>query len=79
MCPIQCASRHPLANGVSPLIAKPYSAPRRAVWELHEVSAKNYRRLRYGYAATIHKAQGTTVDAAWMLAHHGEQTVAGYG
>jgi ATP-dependent exoDNAse (exonuclease V) alpha subunit len=31
-------------------------------------SLKDYAALDYGYAATVHKAQGTTVDQAFPLA-----------
>ena len=32
---------------------------------------KDYAALDYGYAATVHKAQGATVDQAFMLATPG--------
>jgi len=33
-----------------------------------EVDTKYYQHLDYGYAATVHKAQGTTVDKTYVLA-----------
>ena len=41
--------------------------------ERREVSfaLKDYAALDYGYAATVHKAQGATVDQAFMLATPG--------
>jgi hypothetical protein len=33
-----------------------------------QVDTKFYKHLDYGYAATVHKAQGTTVDRSYVLA-----------
>ena len=33
-----------------------------------QVDSKFYKHLDYGYAATVHKAQGTTVDRSYVLA-----------
>ena len=39
--------------------------------EMREFSAGQYAAVDYGYAVTIHKAQGVTVDRAYMLATPG--------
>ncbi len=38
---------------------------------LVELDPRTYNRLAHGYAATIHKAQGVTVDRAYVLADRG--------
>ena len=39
---------------------------------------KDYDRIDHGYAATIHKAQGMTVDRAYVLATPGMDACASY-
>ncbi len=42
------------------------------------LSTKEYRDLEHGYAATIHKTQGVTVDPAYVLASKIFDRHAGY-
>jgi hypothetical protein len=60
-----CSARSfpPATNGVIPLLSVRLDNGRDVV-----ISEDSYRNIDHGYAATIHKSQGATVDRTFVLA-----------